>query len=135
MLSSIIKLPSVFLGAEFQMSAPISVFIAMLFGPEIYIIAGIIASFLSFFLGISNIYGVIVALVFRFGVIVFIGIIKNKNICLIFSGSFGSILSRIVLSKLLGVIFYESNYTCYSRNDCNRNICKTFIRKIVFDFK
>lgn len=105
MLSSIIKLPSVFLGAEFQMSAPISVFIAMLFGPEIYIIAGIIASFLSFFLGISNIYGVIVALVFRFGVIVFIGIIKNKNICLIFSGSFGSILSRIVLSKLLGLSF------------------------------
>ena len=36
MLSSIIKLPSVFLGAEFQMSAPISVFIAMLFGPQIY---------------------------------------------------------------------------------------------------
>lgn len=105
MLSSIIKLPSVFLGAEFQMSAPISVFIAMLFGPQIYIIAGVLASFLSFSLGISNIYGIIVVLVFRFGVITFIWIIKNKNICLIFSGAFGSILSRIVLSNLLGVSF------------------------------
>lgn len=103
MLSSIIKLPSVFLGAEFQMSAPMSVLIAMTFGPRIYILAGLIGSFLSFFTGISNIYGIIVALVFRIGVLVFILLIKNKKFCLLFASSFGTSLSRIVLSKLLGL--------------------------------
>lgn len=105
MLSSIIKLPSIFPGAEFQMSAPISVLIAMLFGAKIYITAGVLASFLSFTLSISNIYGIVVALVFRLGVIVFIMLVKNKNLCLIFSGAFGSLLSRIVLSKIVGVSF------------------------------
>lgn len=105
MLSSIIKLPSIFPGAEFQMSAPISVLIAMLFGAKIYITAGVLASFLSFTLSISNIYGIVVALVFRIGVIVFIMLVKNKNLCLIFSGAFGSLLSRIVLSKIVGVSF------------------------------
>ncbi|MET3616856.1 hypothetical protein ABID14_000481 [Peptoniphilus olsenii] len=105
MLSSIIKLPSIFPGAEFQMSAPISVLIAMLFGAKIYITAGVLASFLSFTLSISNVYGIVVALVFRIGVIVFIMLVKNKNLCLIFSGAFGSLLSRIVLSKIVGVSF------------------------------
>ena len=108
MLSSIIKLPSVFLGAEFQMSAPISVFIAMLFGPQIYIIAGVLASFLSFSLGISNIYGIIVVLVFRFGVITFIWIIKNKNICLIFSAPpMCKSLSSIFLEALIFTLYFN----------------------------
>ena len=102
-LTSLIKIPSIFPGAEFQMSAPISVLISMTFGPKIYILAGLIGSFLSFFTGISNIYGIIVALVFRIGVLVFILLIKNKNFCLLFASSFGTSLSRIVLSKLLGL--------------------------------
>ena len=102
-LTSLIKIPSIFPGAEFQMSAPISVLIAMAFGPKIYILAGLIGSFLSFFTGISNIYGIIVAFVFRLGVLIFILLVKNKNISLLFASSFGTSLSRIVLSKLVGL--------------------------------
>ena len=102
-LTSLIKIPSIFPGAEFQMSAPISVLIATTFGPKIYILAGLIGSFLSFFSGISNIYGIIVALVFRLGILIFILLVKNKNISLLFSSSFGTSLSRIVLSKLVGL--------------------------------
>lgn len=102
-LTSLIKIPSIFPGAEFQMSAPISALIAMTFSPKIYILAGLIESFLSFFTGISNIYGIIVALVFRLGVLIFILLVNNKNFCLLFASSFGTSLSRIVLSKLLGL--------------------------------
>ena len=56
-LTSLIKIPSIFPGSEFQMSAPISVLIAMTFGPRIYILAGLIGSFLSFFTGISKLLG------------------------------------------------------------------------------
>ena len=43
------------------------------------------------------------ALVFRLGVLIFILLVKNKNISLLFASSFGTSLSRIVLSKLVGL--------------------------------
>lgn len=137
-LTSLIKIPSIFPGSEFQMSAPISVLIAIIFGPKIYILAGLIGSFLSFFTGISNIYGIIVALVFRLGVLVFILLIKNKNFCLLFASFFGTSLSRIVLSKLVGLPLISLLMPAFPGMVISGILAKLFYEKIcrrLLDFK
>ena len=120
-LTSLIKIPSIFPGAEFQMSAPISVLISMTFGPKIYILAGLIGSFLSFFTGISNIYGIIVALVFRIGVLVFILLIKNKN--------FWDKSIENSFIKIIRTTTYKPFDTCPSRYDNQWCISKVILWK------
>ena len=128
-LTSLIKIPSIFPGAEFQMSAPMSVLIAMTFGPRIYILAGLIGSFLSFFTGISNIYGIIVALVFRIGVLVFILLIKNKKILPIICIFFWNKPIENSFIKIIRTTTYKSFDTCSPRYDNKWRISKIILWK------
>ncbi|HJD00522.1 MAG TPA: hypothetical protein H9923_06280 [Candidatus Dwaynia gallinarum] len=95
---SFIKLPGIIPGTEFQISAPVSVAICAVFGFKNYILAGILSSTLTFFLGTHNLLNILNAFIFR---VVSGGIIhfSNKNIFFIsISGPIGSFVSRIMLS-------------------------------------
>ncbi|MGO1581037.1 MAG: hypothetical protein ACTHWZ_06490 [Peptoniphilaceae bacterium] len=103
MISGIFKIPSPIAGSEFQMSAPIAVIIAMIFGFKIYICAGIIASILSFVLGITTISGIIIAMTFRFVIGFLIWIIGQSKISLTISGPIGTIAARLTLGLLFNL--------------------------------
>lgn len=64
-LSGAFKIPSLFPGTEFQLSAPIAVAICVVFGFKKYIIAGVLSSLIGLMLGTQNVFNVAVAFVFR----------------------------------------------------------------------
>ncbi|VBB07450.1 biotin biosynthesis biox [Lucifera butyrica] len=64
-ITGAIKLPGLFPGTEFQLSAPLAVAICGVFGFRQYIIAGVISSLLGLALGTQNGLAVLVAMVFR----------------------------------------------------------------------
>ena len=97
-----IKLPSIIPGAEFQLSAPLAVAIAVNFGFTRYLAAGVVASLLSLMLGTQNILNVAVAMIFRIvagGTVCFLG---PRPGIIILAGPFGSIVARLALSLLVG---------------------------------
>ena len=59
------KLPGLFPGAEFQLSAPLAVAICSVFGFRKYIITGIWASSIGMMLGTQNFFHVLIAMQFR----------------------------------------------------------------------
>lgn len=64
-VTGMFKIPTGIPGSEFQLSAPIAVAIAAVFGFKRYFLAGIIASFILFVLGIHSILNVEISLIFR----------------------------------------------------------------------
>lgn len=97
------KMPGIFPGTEFQLSAPIAVAIAGCFGFKRYISAGIVASAISLMLGTHTILNVITAMTFRIfagGTVVLIG---NGILGLTIAGPIGSLFGRVVLSMITKV--------------------------------
>ncbi|MDO5715243.1 MAG: hypothetical protein Q4P25_01535 [Tissierellia bacterium] len=105
LLSGMFKIPAIFPGGEYQLSASVSVMIALIFGMELYLYAGVLASVLSFILSVSNVFNILVALIFRMVVALFILVVGKKKITLIGSSICGTVVARIVLSLILHVNF------------------------------
>ena len=96
-VSGMLKIPSPIPGGEFQMSAPIAVTIAMLFGFKIYITAGIISSIASLMIGTATFYSVIIAMTFRVVVGLVIYLAGVNKLSMIVSGPLGTFTARMVL--------------------------------------
>lgn len=97
-----LKLPSLFPGLEFQLSAPLAVAICAAFGFKKYILAGLLSSTIGLILGTQNLLNVAIAMQFRLvaGLILVLG--GKKLICLILAGPVASLLARLTLSLFLG---------------------------------
>lgn len=96
------KLPGIFPGTEFQLSAPFAVCIAACFGFKMYFKIGILASLINFMLGTHTIINITVAMVFRIvggGVIALFG---ANPLTLIVGGPLGTAAGRFVLAPILG---------------------------------
>lgn len=96
-ITGMIKIPSPIPGAEFQLSAPIAVAIAVVFGFWRYIIAGILASFIMFLTGLNTIINIEIAMIFRIvagGIAAFFG---NRILLLIFADSLWLAAARLAL--------------------------------------
>lgn len=104
---SFVKLPGIIPGTEFQLSAPVAVSICSIFGFKIYILAGVVSSITTLFLGTHTIINVINSLIFRV-VVGFILYFFGRNILSIsISGPIGSIVSRVFLSIMTKANFLQ----------------------------
>ncbi|MEH6944719.1 hypothetical protein [Bacillus sp. JJ722] len=102
-VSGTFKIPSPFVGTEFQLSAPIAVVIAALFGFKRYLSAGIIASGINMLIGTHTIVNVLVAMIFRIVAGGIISIFGTTLIILIVAGPIGTLVARFVLAAVLDV--------------------------------
>lgn len=103
LLVGMFKIPAPFLGADFQLSAPIAILICASFGFKRYILAGLLASILGLLLGVHNLYSVVVQLVFRLvagGVLTLLG---TNIFTLGMSGPLGTLAARFVLAQITGI--------------------------------
>lgn len=101
-----LKIPLGIPGAEFQLSAPIAVAIAAVFGFRRYIIAGILASSIMLLLGLHTLFNVEISMVFRLvagGIVAWFG---TSFPVLALAGPIGSTAARWVLGMTLGVPFW-----------------------------
>ena len=96
------KIPSIFPGAEFQLSAPIAVAICAVFGFKKYIIAGLIASFIGLALGTQNLLAVIIAMTFRLTVGLILTVCGRSPLVISIAGPIGSVIGRLVLGSIVG---------------------------------
>lgn len=96
-----IKLPSLFPGAEFQLSAPYAVCLAAAVGFKRYLGIGICSSFIQLALGTHTIWNVLIAMVFRVVAGMIVTIWKDKKIALVLAGPLGTGCARVVLAAIL----------------------------------
>lgn len=96
------KIPSFIPGAEFQLSAPFAVAIAKSRGFKRYLLIGIAASIVGFFLGMQNVFNITIAMVYRIVAGSILTVFKNSRAALVVSGPCGTFVSRIVLGTMLG---------------------------------
>lgn len=99
----IFKIPTPFVGGSYQLSSPVAVLIAMIFGVGNYILAGVVASLISLTLSLATVYNVLVAMVFRVVVGLIIWIFGRNRFTLVLSSVVGSIVARFVLSVTMHV--------------------------------
>ncbi|GEN34707.1 hypothetical protein [Aneurinibacillus danicus] len=97
------KIPLGIPGAEFQLSAPIAVAIAAVFGFRRYIIAGVLASAVMLLLGVHNLLNVEISMVFRLVAGGIVALFGTSIPVLALAGPVGSAAARWVLSLTLGV--------------------------------
>lgn len=97
------KIPTGIPGSEFQLSAPVAVAIAAVFGFKRYFLAGIIASLLLLLLGIHTILNVEISLIFRLTVGLIIVFGGRSLPVLIVAGPIGTAVARIGLAFTLGI--------------------------------
>lgn len=96
------KLPGLFPGAEFQLSAPLAVAICSVSGFRKYIIAGIWASSIGMMLGTQNFFHVLIAMQFRLvaGAVLALG--HNRTWALLVAGPIGTTIARLTLAGFFG---------------------------------
>lgn len=104
-ITGMFKIPTGIPGSEFQLSAPIAVAIAAVFGFKRYFLAGIIASFILFLLGIHSILNVEISLIFRLTVGLIIVLLGTSIPVLVVAGPIGTIVARLGLAFTLGTPF------------------------------
>ena len=104
-ITGMFKIPAGIPGSEFQLSAPIAVAIAVVFGFKRYFLAGILASTLLFLLGIHTILNVEISLLFRLTVGLVIVVFGRSIPVIILAGPIGTFIARIGLAFTLGVPF------------------------------
>ncbi len=97
-LTSAIKLPSLYPGLDFQLSAPFAVLTALCFGIRRYIISGVLANIISFLLGSSNVLAFFISLLFKLGIAIWFKMAGKNAISVFFATFFASGLARLVLS-------------------------------------
>ena len=143
-VSGMFKIPSPIAGGEFQMSAPIAVTIAMLFGFKVYLIAGIVSSIASLMMGTATFYSVVIAMTFRIVVGLVVYFIGANKISVIISGPLGTATARFVLSLIMKVNFFAlligavpgmiftmiTSYIIYSQ--MYKIMKKTYYREYIF---
>jgi uncharacterized membrane protein len=98
-----IKIPTGIAGAEFQLSAPMAVAIAAVFGFKRYIAAGIISSLILFLLGMHNLLNIEIAMVFRLVAGGLVALFGTSLPVLMLAGPAGSAAARLALSFSLGI--------------------------------
>lgn len=101
-VSGAIKLPGLFVGAEFQLSAPLAVAICAVYGFRTYFVAGMASSGIGFILGTQNLFNIFIACIFRFvaGTVI---VCAGTNLpALILAGPAGTAAARIALSLFIG---------------------------------
>lgn len=96
------KLPSIFPGVDFQLSAPLAVAICAVFGFKRYILAGCLASLLSLLLGTQNLLHVAIAMQFRILVGIILYLSQGHILGQIIAGPIASILARLTLYLFFG---------------------------------
>lgn len=98
-----IKIPSVFPGAEFQLSAPYAVCLASMVGFKRYFGIGICASFIQLILGNHTIYNVAVAMIFRIVAGAIIQWCPFRKMALIVAGPIGTACARVVMAYIFSI--------------------------------
>lgn len=140
-LFSLFKLPALFPGLEFQLSAPVSLLILAFFGIKRYFIGGVISSVLLLIIGAANPLHLFISFVFRLIaiLIVYISGISLRSLCL--ASCAGTLISRIILAEFLhsppillvahalsGVLFtllvVSTLYPALSRRPIIQTLCK-----------
>ncbi len=101
-VSGMFKLPGIFPGTEFQLSAPIAIAILGCFGFKRYILAGVVASTITFITGTHTILNVVTAMTFRVVAGIVAMIAGNGIFGLTVAGPIGTIVGRFVLSGITG---------------------------------
>lgn len=104
-ITGMFKIPTGIPGSEFQLSAPIAVAIAAVFGFKRYFLAGIIASLILFLLGIHSILNVEIAFIFRLTVGLVIVLFGTSIPVLVLAGPIGTTIARFGLAYTLGTPF------------------------------
>ncbi len=99
------KIPMGLPGAEFQLSAPIAVPIAAVFGFKRYLMAGIIASIIMFLLGLHTIVNVEISMIFRITVGLILVIFGKRLPVVVLAGPIGTTAARFGLALTLDVPF------------------------------
>ncbi|MFJ8256513.1 hypothetical protein ACIQ4Z_04425 [Peribacillus asahii] len=102
-ITGAIKIPIGIPGSEFQLSAPIAVAIAAVFGFKRYLLAGILASLILFLLGIHNLLNIEIAMTFRIVAGGIVALFGTSLPVLILAGPIGTVVARFVLAFTLGV--------------------------------
>lgn len=101
-ISGAIKIPGLFPGTEFQLSAPLAVAICGVFGFSKYITAGVLASLLGLILGTQTLLNVGIAMIFRLVVGVCLAAFGTSWPVLVVAGPLGSSVARLALGGILG---------------------------------
>ncbi|EGL42359.1 hypothetical protein [Megasphaera lornae] len=101
-VSGMFKIPGIFPGTEFQLSASIAVGICGVFGFKKYITAGIIASVISLLLGVQTLISVCIAMTFRLTVGVVWMALGSSRVFYALSGPLGTTAARAVITLILG---------------------------------
>jgi hypothetical protein len=101
-ISGAIKLPGLFPGTEFQLSAPLAVAICGVYGFTKYITAGILSSLLGLILGTQTLLNVGIAMTFRLVVGICLTIFGTSWPVLVVAGPLGSSAARLALGGILG---------------------------------
>ncbi|MFC3884545.1 hypothetical protein ACFOU2_13940 [Bacillus songklensis] len=102
-ITGAIKVPTGIPGSEFQLSAPIAVAIAAVFGFKRYITAGIIASLILFLLGMHNLLNIEIAMVFRIVAGGLVALLGPSLPVLMLAGPIGSVAARWALALSLSI--------------------------------
>ena len=101
-ITGAIKLPSLFPGMEFQLSAPLAVAICVVFGFKKYILAGLLSSAAGLLLGTHNLFNVAIAMQFRLVVGAMIALLGRRLWVIALAGPMGTLIARLTLSLALG---------------------------------
>ena len=100
------KLPGLFPGVEFQLSAPLAVAVCSVFGFKKYMTAGIMASAIGMMIGTHNFFHILIAMQFRLVVGIVLAFGQGRTWALIVAGPVGTLVARLTLSALLGQAAY-----------------------------
>ncbi|MBR1552783.1 MAG: hypothetical protein IJ631_02075 [Schwartzia sp.] len=100
------KLPGLFPGVEFQLSAPLAVAICNVFGFKKYIAAGIMASAIGMMIGTQNLFHIFIAMQFRLIVGIVLALGRGRTWALLMAGPVGTIVARLTLAAVLGQAAY-----------------------------
>ncbi|MCK8827447.1 hypothetical protein MWH25_06785 [Natroniella acetigena] len=103
-VSGIFKIPGP-AGSGFQLSAPIAVAIAAVFGFRRYILAGLISSGVGFIFGTQTIIHITIAMIFRGVAGGLIALVGPSLLIIVIAGPLGSIAARFFLSLILSQSF------------------------------
>lgn len=101
-ISGAIKIPGLFPGTEFQLSAPLAVAICGVFGFTQYMTAGVIASVIGLILGTQTLLNVVIAMIFRIVVGICLAALGTSWPVLVLAGPLGSSVARLALGGILG---------------------------------
>lgn len=99
------RLPSIFPGADFQLSAPAAVAVCGVFGFKKYIVAGTLASAIGLITGTQTVFSVGIAFVFRLTAGCVVALHRRNLWVIAIAGPIATGVSRLCFSYVLGVPF------------------------------